>query len=314
MSLFIDNIIIFTINGGAGKNILATAVVKAIKKKYPVSNLVILTAFPEVWTYNPDVFRCYKHGYAPYFYQNYVQNKKDIKIFNVEPYSTQDYILKTKSLLQIWCELCGVEYKNEQPELFFNQREIEFVKNNYVKNQKILVIQTNGGARQDIKISWMRDMPLSIGQAVVNNFINQYKIFHIRRDDQLPLNGVEQFKGGLRELFVLIKLSEKRCLIDSVCQHAAAAVRKPSTVLWVRNEPSMLGYSLHHNIKTDVPDQLDSLSNSLLEPYDISGEIHQCPFTEDAILFDENEIIQSIINQSNSSIKSIGRLRQNKKP
>lgn len=297
MTLFIDNIIIFTISGGAGKNILATAVVKAIKKKYPNHSIVILTAYPEVWSYNPDVHRCYKYGNAPYFYQNYIQHKKDIKIFNLEPYSTQDYILKTKHLLKIWCELCGVEYKNEQPELFFNKREVEYVKHNYIKNQNIFLLQTNGGAHQNIKISWMRDMPLDLAQNVVNKFAPNFKIIHVRRDDQPTLNGVEQFKGGLRELFLLIKHSKVRLLIDSVCQHAAAAVNKPSTVLWIRNDPSILGYPMHDNIKTAAEDEIDTLYNSVLEPYEIYGEIYQCPFKEETKLFDEEEIIQSINNQ-----------------
>jgi hypothetical protein len=36
----------------------------------------------------------------------------------------------------------------------------------------------------DLKYSWMRDMPLGVAQEVVNHFSNQYKIIHIRRDDQ----------------------------------------------------------------------------------------------------------------------------------
>jgi uncharacterized phage-like protein YoqJ len=39
---------IFTISGGAGKNVLATAVVKAIKRSEPDRKIIILTAYKEV--------------------------------------------------------------------------------------------------------------------------------------------------------------------------------------------------------------------------------------------------------------------------
>ena len=40
--------IIFEVVGGIGKNIVATAVVRAIKKQYPNKNIILQTAYPEV--------------------------------------------------------------------------------------------------------------------------------------------------------------------------------------------------------------------------------------------------------------------------
>ncbi len=293
-----DNFVILSINGGIGKNILATAVVKAIKKCNPDMNIIILTAYKDVWLYNPNVYRVYNYGQTPYFYQDYIKDKK-VKIFNIEPYSTSDYILKKKHLIEIWCDLVGVKYNNEKPELFFNQRELDYVKNKIVGDSKILLIQTNGGMQQDVKISWMRDMPLDTAQEVVNKFIGQYRIIHVRRQDQPALNNVEVFNGELRELFSLIKFSDKRLFIDSMCQHISSALGKESTVLWVRNNPEILGYSSNHNIVTKVEDEIDVLSNSLFEPYDITGNIYQCPFKEGTKLFDVDEIVESLNNQKN---------------
>jgi hypothetical protein len=230
-----------------------------------------------------------------------VKDKKNVRIFNLEPYSTNDYILKNKCLIQIWCELYGIKYKNEMPELYFNQREIEFAKNNIIGDKKNLLIQTNGGGQQDTKISWVRDLPLSTAQEVVEHFKNEFRIIQIRRDDQPKLNGVDYFTGGLRKIFLLIRFSEKRLFIDSVCQHAAAALKKESTVIWIRNNPEILGYSLHDNIVTKVEDEFNVFSNSVLEPYDITGNIYECPFKEGTKLFDSDEIIASINNQKNKN-------------
>lgn len=293
-----DNFLILTINGGAGKNVLATAVVKAIKKSNPETKIIVITGYKDVWVHNPNVYRIYQQGQIQYFYSDYIKDKKT-KIVSIEPYSTSDYILREKHLIEIWCDLAGVKYNNEQPELFFNNREVEFVQRRFLDGRKIMLIQTNGGFNAEIKISWMRDMPLDTAQEVVEHFRNQYRIIHIRRDDQPSLNGVEQFNGSLRDLFLLIRFSEKRLLIDSVAQHVASALKKPSTVLWIRNSPEVLGYAIHDNMVTKIEDEIDTLSNSVLEPYDIAGNIYQCPFKEGTKLFDTEEIIQSITNQKN---------------
>jgi hypothetical protein len=293
-----DKNIIFIVNGGAGKNVMATAVVKALKKANPDSNIIVVTAWKEIWMYNPDVFRTYVFGQTPNFYLDYVKDK-DVKVFALEPYSTTDYILKKKHLIDIWCDLVGVKYNGEKPELYFNQREVEFVANKFnIGNSPLFLIQTNGGAgQQQSKVSWMRDMPLGLANQIVNAFGNNFDIVHIRRNDQPALNGVKSFEGNLRELMVLVKFSHKRLFIDSVSQHIAAALGKESTVLWIRNEPSVLGYPLHDNIITKAEDEINVLGDSFLEPYDITGNVYQCPFKEGTKLFEIEEIINSISNQ-----------------
>lgn len=292
-----DNFIVLSISGGIGKNILATAVVKAIKRENPEMNIVILTAWKDAWLYNPSIYRCYKFDNAPYFFSNYV-NGKNVKVFALEPYQTEGYILKKEHLLVSWCTLCGVEYKGETPELFFNQREIEYVVNNVSKNDPILLVQTHGGGNADIKHSWMRDLPINIAQEVVNQFRGEARIIHVRRDDQLPLQDVEQFKGGIRELMVLVRESKYRLFIDSMCQHTAMALGKKSTVCWIRNYPHVLGYDFHDNYLCDAQDEIDALDFSLLEPYDIAGHIVQCPFKEGTKLFDVQILVNSIRNQA----------------
>lgn len=293
-----DNYLIFTVNGGAGKNVMATAVVKAIKRQYPDYQIIVITAYKEIWLYNSNVFRLYNFGATPNFYNQYVKDNKNIKVFGLEPYMTTDYILKNKHLIQIWCEMYGIEYNGEKPELFFNAREVDFHINKYnLSSAPYLVLQTNGGGQQETKFSWMRDMPMNNANDIVNHFGKNFRIIHIRRDDQLAINGTEQFKGNLRELMTIIRFSNKRIFIDSVCQHIASALEKPSTVLWVRNNPEVLGYNMHENIITKVEDELDVTFDSFLEPYDITGNVYQCPFKEETQLFESETIINSIINQ-----------------
>ena len=51
--------IIFQIDGGLGKNIMATAMVKVIKKRYKNANLIVITGYPDVFLNNPNVSETY---------------------------------------------------------------------------------------------------------------------------------------------------------------------------------------------------------------------------------------------------------------
>ncbi len=51
---------IWHIQGGLGKNIAGTALVKTIKQTYPDRKLIMVTSWPEVYLNNPDVDRVYQ--------------------------------------------------------------------------------------------------------------------------------------------------------------------------------------------------------------------------------------------------------------
>jgi hypothetical protein len=292
-----DNFIIFMINGGIGKNIVATAVAKAIKKQYPNFNIVVVSAWTEVWQNNPYIYRFYRSGNIPYFYSNYVENKH-VKLMIQEPYLTQDYAIeKNKNLAHIWCNTLGINYNNETPALYFNAREVEFAENHYIKNRNIFVLQTNGGAPNDNqKISWMRDIPLDIAQYVVNMLSGDFHIYHIRRNDQPALNNTEMLNTNIRYIFYVISKSKGRLFMDSFAQHAAAAFDMKSTVLWVKNSPIVTGHSLHDNLLCNSSIEMPTTGNSFIEPYDISGIVEQCPFPQGTILFDKKEVLQSVVS------------------
>ena len=51
--------IIFQIDGGLGKSIMATAMVKVIKKRYKNSNLIVVTGHPDIFLNNPHINEVY---------------------------------------------------------------------------------------------------------------------------------------------------------------------------------------------------------------------------------------------------------------
>jgi hypothetical protein len=94
------------------------------------------------------------------------------------------------------------------------------------------------------------------------------------------------------ELFSLLQHSDRRLLIDSCLQHAAAAFGLPSTVLWIGTSPNLFGYSIHNNIIADDP-ELQNLPDSYLFDYNFAGIVHECPYLTNDI-FRIDHIIDSL--------------------
>ena len=67
---------ILHIEGGIGKNILATAVVSSIKTSDPERKIIVVSAWPQVWFNNPDIHQVFPFGQLANFYKNYIQNQK----------------------------------------------------------------------------------------------------------------------------------------------------------------------------------------------------------------------------------------------
>lgn len=107
---------IFHIDGGIGKNILATSVISSLKKSDPDRNIIIVSGWPQVWFNNPNVYQIYSFTTIANFYKNYIK-EKDVKIFRQEPYYTEDYILRKSHLIESWCKMINIKW-DKFPSLF----------------------------------------------------------------------------------------------------------------------------------------------------------------------------------------------------
>jgi len=290
--------IIFQVDGGIGKSIIATAVCKAIKTQYPKDNLIVITGYPEVFLCNPNVDKTFSHNNLNYFWVDFIQDK-EVKMMIHNPYFETDFILQKDHLIKVWCEMFDINYNGETPELFLNNREIEFFGKNFISPKPIMVIQTNGGAMNQInKYSWTRDLPLTTAQRIVDHFKNDYAIFHIKRDDQFSLQNTIPIQADFRAIATLIYLSDKRLFIDSFCQHVAAALNKKSVVCWIGNLPSQFGYQLNSNIIANNPTLKPELKNSIFSKYNLTGQPLEFCYNNEDEIFDYENIIDELIELS----------------
>jgi len=292
-----DKFVILHTEGGHGKQVMATAVCRAIKKKYPDRKLIVVTAWDGPFFYNPDVWRFYNFGQMQYFFDDYI--KEDTIILRQEVYHSEDHILQRKHLVESWCGMYGIKPDGIKPKIYLNPREVEIARDKIKPDQRpIMLLQTHGGSPtgQYSKKSWFRDMPIEIAQKLVNYFSKSYRILHLKTPEQPILQGVEMLNLPYRELYAVFPLSTKRLFIDSFAQHVAAALDLQSTVVWIGNKPEVFGYPENINIMPNANYVRELNKFSYLDQFDISGQIQQFPY-DTVNLLDINKIIEAVNKQ-----------------
>jgi hypothetical protein len=294
---------LFHIEGGVGKHIMSTAVVKAYKHENKDRDIIIVCAWPEIFLNNPDVYKIFKIGNVPHFYKDYIYNK-DIKIFAHEPYKETSHICKHDHLINTWCNLVNVSSEEATTDITCNFREQEDALKliNNPAGKPILIIQPFGGpapsaSSQQYAYSWMRDIHPTVIQQVVNELHKDYHIVHICHDAHPQLQHVQRVDKLIPKkiLISLLLFSTKRLLIDSSLQHAAAALNLPSTVAWVATQPAVFGYDIHTNI---VPTKQypEGTVDSYLYDYSFNGLPHECMYSTSAEIHDAATILNTLVD------------------
>ena len=288
------NNVIFTIEGGLGKSIMATAILKVIKKEYKKANIIVITGYPDVFIGNPNANKVLHQQQAVGIYKNYIQNK-NTKVFITDPYSTSDFITESNHLLKIWCDIYGLKYNGELPEIFLSKGEKEYFAPFYKLDKPIMAIQPNGGAvGQPLKYSWTRDLPASVVNEVVDYFKNDYAILHIKRDDQLIYENTIGALDSWRSIAIMLTMSVKRLLIDSSSMHVATALNLPSVVGWIGTNPFVFGYDIHTNIMANDPTKEVNIESNSYTKHLLYEDIATLPYNEFTEIFDTQRIISAL--------------------
>ena len=291
-----DKYFVWHVQGGLGKNVAATSLCQDIKNAYPDRKLIMVVSWPEVFLNHPNIDRVYALGQCPHFYDDYI-HQKDTMVYRHEPYNQSGHIHRKTHLIHNWCDLLGIQYKEQTPKVIINYAQQQLV-GVWKRDKPTMILHTNGGPidGQKYPYNWCRDIPPELAQAIVNKFHKTYHIFQVCRKDSVVLENVERVDQPLSnlELFSMLASSEKRVLIDSCLQHAAVSFNLPSTVLWVGTSPNVFGYKLHKNVVAKVPNKKNQLIGSYLFDYQFENNIHECPYISMNEMFDVNQVLNSI--------------------
>jgi len=297
-----DKYVVLHIEGGLGKNVAATAIVKPLVEKYSDRKLILMVSWPEIFLNNPHIHRVYNINNTSYFHDDYIKNKDTI-VLRREPYFESTHVMQDKPLMETWFSMYGLEFDSNihKPEIHLNMYTKQ-LHNNWTREKPIFLIQTNGGPypenMQNNIYSWTRDMPYSIANQIGQAAIRAgYHVMQICRSNSPQIQGAEVINQPMNnlELFSTLRAAKKRLLIDSCLQHAAAAYDLPSTVLWIGTKPTMFGYNIHNNIVANEPTNSKvHLMGSMYFDYNLAGELHECPYNDESEIFDTNYVLNSL--------------------
>jgi hypothetical protein len=291
--------VIFNPEGGIGKIIASTGVIKFIQQKYPEHKIIVVTPWPEVYLNNPRVHRVFRPSNAPYFYKDYIEGKETI-ILKGEPYYHTEHLQNQQHVIQSWCNLHGLPFDGSiKPELYFTRVEQDFYNSNTLGDKPFLLLQTGSGSYKDNKqYSWERDIPPTQAQALVNELSKDYEVLHFCTENSYQLSNVNRISEvpNKRVFLSFILKTQKRLLINSCFQHAAAALNLKSTVCWITTSPKVFGYDMHDNI-FPVEEKMRQYNgagiDNFLFSYDLQGHEYEFPFS-DYQIFNLQEVYDSL--------------------
>lgn len=302
--------IIFITEGGLGKVIASTAVVKRLKETFPDKKIIVVSGSPEIFQYNPNVYKTFRFDNPLYFYDDYVNEESFI--IKAEPYVDSDYVHGKAHLLEAWCRQSGVEWKSAKPELFFMENELSAAQL-YVN--KI----TGGGKKKFVLFQWAgglvpndkepmnfhdaqmkmhrRSLPQKVAQQIVNKLIRTNSIVGTVQHENIPqLEGAEKVFFPIRGVLALLKYCEGFIGIDSFLHHAAMSFGTKGVVVWGGTSPKRLGYSEQVNMhKAACPIPACHRPDTFLFDGNPSTGLWNCPHNEACLRWDAEEIVQAYI-------------------
>lgn len=295
--------VVFIVEGGIGKNVLATVPLKGIKQKYPDKKIVVVASWPDVFRYHPDVYRFYQIGNSPFVYDDYIKDGKGI-ICKAEPYCHTDYVNppeKVRHITDIWCEMLGVPYPDSktQPYMFFDRNELawgeQFVKS---KGKPVMLIQWQGGVNNPngpVVGQNIRTLPPETVSQLAQKYGNKYHIISVQNKEQPRVNGIDVTDMNVRSSWMLIPYASIVISIDSMVQHVAAAFNKTAIVCWGGTNPELLGYPVHVNLRKRACVTPEChRPNTYLFDQDATQNIWRCPHGEICRMYSADEISQQV--------------------
>jgi hypothetical protein len=317
--------IVLVIDGGLGREISASVVIRELKNKYKDKNIIAVSGFNEIFLYNPNVKKTFNFNNPLYFYDDYVN--EETKFLKIEPYLDYEYINKKSHLVESWCNGLNIECKEIYPDFYYLPNE-ERAAQIYVDKitegfkKKFIMLQWIGGkipqdkTKKELMASlstmYRRSLRHEEAQKLVNILKEKgYVIGTVGHENYPELVGTEKIFFPIRSTILLLKYAETFIGIDSFLQHAAAAkqINKKGIVCWGGTTPKCLGYDCHINLTKEVcSTPFCHRPNSYIFDVQPHGAMWDCPndnkcmisYTADEIIkvFEENfEVKKEVVKE-----------------
>jgi len=297
--------LVLIINGGIGRNIMATAIVRNLKKAYPDKKLVVVCGCPEIFLQNPHIYRVYSLSNSVYFYEDFIQHKKSA-IVSVEPYQHFDYVYKKKHFVECWCDMIGIPCDNIYPEIFLCDIEKTLAQWHLKTFDRPMVLcQFEGGKVPEGKDNksrisarnamYQRSIPEELQVKIVDQ-INTFgfKTGVVAHENQYVAGCCERISYPIRAIIALLPYVAGVICIDSFLMHGCAMFKKKAVTIWGGTSPDVLGYDYQTNLRKQACVTPEChRPNSFLFDIEPNGYQWLCPSNMDCLKYSLDEVIEA---------------------
>ncbi len=263
---------VIQIQGGIGYHLMATSFIRWLNEKYPKKRLIVISAYPDLFEYNPRIYRNLRLDQA-YLFEDYVKGN-DYR--EGHPYKMYEYYQERMHLMKLFPKAYRFPQYNENPqsEIFLTKGE-EMDGNVFnQQNAPLLTFQMCGGLPPGMQPnrgkvdSSQRDLPFEFAQKVAHMLLNKgFKLLQIRSESEPIIPGTIQIQLPFRNLLPIMKHSVGHVGMDSAGMHGAAIFKKPQLIFWGQTHKDNLGYNyegffdaynqygMHYRPQIQMPDQ-----------------------------------------------------------
>lgn len=236
---------VFNINGGLGRCVAATGVIKKYVEDNPKEQVYVVTGFPEVFFNIRGIERVYPMN-TPYIFEDLI---KESIYEEPEPYKMFEYYNEEKHITACFNkEINGCD-EIILPSLNYSDNELksaeQFVKSH---DKPVILFQPYGsmGGLPNVDPS-KRSLQHDFAEKLCKKLSKKYQIYLIKEPKQKGIDGVKALKNTARQIGALIPHVHAVIGVDSFLQHAAAQFDTKTIVFWGATRTSNLGYDKHIN-------------------------------------------------------------------
>ncbi len=240
---------IIEITGGIGKHIMFTSFIKWLNEKYPKDKIIVVSAFPEIFEYNPRVYRNLPINHA-YLFEDYIKHgdyrKGDI-------YALREFYREKnkKHVMNLFPKSYGFDGADDNPisEVYLTKGEEMDGKVYCNQNKPLITFQGVGGLPPGMMPNRMkldsnqRDIPMEMAIKIVNTLnMKGYHVLQLRGKEESIIPNTLKLELPFRNMLPIIKHSVAHVGIDSSFMHAASIWNKPQLIFWGGTHLDNFGY------------------------------------------------------------------------
>ena len=280
---------IIQIDGGIGRVIDFTGVLKKYCEKHPDTQVDVICPHADIFFNSPWLHKVWPIN-TPYLFETAI---KDARYIKPEPYDMFEYYTEMKHITQCFDKQLNGEEEFVSPIINLTEGELkqaEMWYENFKKeqNKEVILFQPHGssGGKGSPKADGTFDvMPDESGRSLNQVFAQKvvdrlksegYEVIIIKNQDQVGVKGCNAFQGlTLRQIIALIPYVKAGICCDTFLSHAYALFKKKCYVFWGATSPKNLGYETNMNFVPDKEPMIvpNRLPHNMYDTFKMNAEI-----------------------------------------